>query len=105
MRFLSLVLTATCISLSWGIGNLHAAEEWADPMLKVQAGLEMWLDASRLPQAAQYFRQPTINNRDPLETWFDASGHRRHAQQVNPAFRPTYRSDLIARSASKDQAV
>src|SRR5438034_3425135 len=104
MRFLSLLLPATCISLSWGIGALGAAEEWADAKLKVHTGLELWLDASRLPQAAQHFRQPAVSNRDPVETWFDASGHRRHARQVNPAFRPIYRDDLAARSASKGKA-
>src|SRR5713226_470008 len=74
--------------------GLRAAEEWADPKLKVTGGLELWLDASRINQAAPYFRQPAIANRDPVETWFDASGHRRHARQTQPAFRPIYRSDL-----------
>src|SRR5260370_31949564 len=76
--------------------GLRAAEEWADPKLKVTGGLELWLDASRINQAAPYFRQPTLANRDPVETWFDASGHRRHARQVQPAFRPIYRSDLTS---------
>lgn len=74
--------------------GLQAAEEWADPKLKVTGGLELWLDASRINQAAPYFRQPSIANRDKVETWFDASGHRRHARQIQPGFRPTYRKDL-----------
>src|SRR5260370_5938532 len=74
--------------------GLQAAEEWADPKLKVTGGLELWLDASRINQAAPYFRQPSIANRDKVETWFDASGHRRHARQIQSAFRPIYRKDL-----------
>jgi putative heme-binding domain-containing protein len=74
--------------------SLKAAEDWADPKLKVTGGLELWLDASRLNLAAPYFRQPTLANRDPVETWFDASGHRRHARQTQPAFRPIFWSDL-----------
>jgi putative heme-binding domain-containing protein len=87
-----------------GAANARAAEEWADPDLKVTSGLELWLDATRLEAAAQAFRQPGIHNRDPVETWFDASGHRRHARQIHPAFRPIYRNDIAARGASKGQA-
>jgi putative heme-binding domain-containing protein len=88
------LLAVFCMSLLWPVAG-RTAEEWADPNLKVTSGLELWLDASRLQSAAKSFRQPGINNRDFVETWFDASGHRRHARQVNPTFRPTYRTDLV----------
>jgi putative heme-binding domain-containing protein len=98
------LVAASCFSWSWTANSVRAAEEWADSNLKITAGLELWLDASRLPQAAQYFRQPPLNSRDSVESWFDASGHRRHARQVNSAFRPLFRDDLITRSIGKGQA-
>jgi putative heme-binding domain-containing protein len=93
------IFKACCVILVLASGvshspSLKAAEEWADPKLKVTGGLELWLDASRINQAAPHFRQPTLANRDPVETWFDASGHRRHARQSQAAFRPIFRSDL-----------
>jgi putative heme-binding domain-containing protein len=95
--------TVVCIVLL-GTASGRAAEEWADPNLKVTSGLELWLDATRLESAAQSFHQPGIHNRDPVETWFDASGHRRHARQVHPAFRPIYRDDIVAQSSGMGQA-
>jgi putative heme-binding domain-containing protein len=57
-----------------------AAEKWADDKLPVTAGLELWLDASRLTSRADGAR---------LESWPDGSGHGRHVCQENVEARPT----------------
>ncbi len=71
-------------------------EPWADEALPVQAGLELWLDASRqnLGRASEISRKGPKNKRNmaplggPLDVWLDASGNQRDLRQPVPAQRP-----------------
>ena len=69
-----------------GVGPAaRAAEPWADPKLPTAAGLELWLDASRL--AADGRPAPAAGQ--PVAVWPDASGRGRHLRQSTAAARPT----------------
>ena len=64
--------------------------DWADAELPVRAGLDLWLDATRLPAA---YKAATKNDLAPdtkLETWYDASGHNRHLLQKEVEGRPQF---------------
>ncbi|XZE51884.1 PQQ-dependent sugar dehydrogenase [Planctomycetaceae bacterium SH139] len=56
-------------------------EPWADQRLPVQAGLQWWLDASRLAQARQTQELSEATDGNLLAIWHDASGRQRHVQQ------------------------
>jgi putative heme-binding domain-containing protein len=67
---------------SFGLASsLAAAEPWADPRLTVTAGLELWLDASRLNAAQEGQQRPALKDRSSVEVWWDASGQGRHVRQ------------------------
>lgn len=57
-----------------------AVEPWSDPGLPVQAGLELWLDAGRLPAARRSQGLPELKPGEPVALWPDASGHQRHLE-------------------------
>jgi putative heme-binding domain-containing protein len=68
--------------------NARAAEPWADPHPPKLAGLELWLDASRLNAARQAQGQPALKSGDSVAAWPDASGQGRHLRQPNKAAQP-----------------
>ena len=57
---------------------ISAAEPWADPNLKVQERLALWLDATR----AAGNDPPQVQQK--LAKWTDASAHGRHLTQTRP---------------------
>jgi hypothetical protein len=65
-----------------------AIESWADPRLDVRDGLELWLDAQRLPEAAKAKGQAAPKAGDGVAVWWDASGHQRHVRQPAHAAQP-----------------
>ena len=65
-----------------------AIEPWADPRLKVQDGLEFWLDASRQNAARQAQLLPGLLDNAPVDLAFDGSGNRFHLSQRTPEARP-----------------
>jgi hypothetical protein len=67
-----------------------AAEKWADPNLKVTAGLELWLDAARQNAARQALKQPPLIPGDPVAVCYDASGKALHLIQKDAAARPVF---------------
>lgn len=74
--------------LAFGVAS-HAAdpkpaaiEKWADSKLPVSAGLELWLDASRVGG------DKPVPLDGKLETWADASGKGRHLRQSTADARP-----------------
>jgi len=69
-----------------------AAEDWADPGLKVTDGLEVWLDAARQNAARRALKIPEVRGGLPLDTWLDASGHRRHLTQKDAAAQPFFQA-------------
>ena len=75
------LLAASLIGLFPTMGS--AVEQWADPALMVQAGLEFWLDAGR---ATGEELLPTDGQ---LGRWRDASGNGRDLVQVEVGARPT----------------
>jgi len=64
----------------------QASEPWADPVLPVTGGLELWLDASRLP--APQGTLPALVDGEAVAAWPDASGARRDARQAAIEQRP-----------------
>src|SRR5205809_416013 len=69
----------------------QAIEAWADPSLRVTAGLTLWLDAARLNAARQAGGLSPLADGAAVESWYDGSGGRWHASQPDAAARPTYR--------------
>src|SRR5262245_40031707 len=67
-----------------------AAESWADPDLKTTAGLVLWLDAARLPQAWQAHGKPVLVDGSALDVWYDASGRGLHLVQRVQDAQPRY---------------
>src|SRR5690242_18719230 len=71
-------------------------EPWADETVPVQAGLQLWLDASRqniargaeLTRKGPRVKRPGTPLGGPLDVWFDASGHQRDLRQPVPSQRP-----------------
>jgi len=90
-RLPALIPVLTACILAWAPGRCHAVEDWADTNLKVTAGLELWLDAGRLPAAAK----AGLHNGDAVAVWDDASGHKRHVVQSVSSSRPIYRTDVV----------
>jgi putative heme-binding domain-containing protein len=81
------------ISLSAaGAGAGRAAEDWADPALKVTEGLEVWLDATRQNTARRTLKLPEIQSGHVLDTWLDASGKGRQVSQKDAASQPVFHS-------------
>src|SRR5256885_6058008 len=72
-----------------------AVEKWADPGLKVTDGVELWLDATRLPSAYESNATSPPRAGGAVAVWYDASGHKRDALQDAPGRRPTFRTDLV----------
>jgi putative heme-binding domain-containing protein len=72
--------------------RLSAAEDWADPALKVTDGLEVWLDAARQNAARRAAKLPELAAGQALATWFDASGKQRHLTQKDAADQPLFTS-------------
>src|SRR5258707_1359905 len=70
----------------------RAAEDWADPNLKVTKGLEIWLDASRQNPARQRAKLPELPSGMRVGVWYDASGKRRHLSQKVEASQPAFQS-------------
>src|SRR5439155_21767838 len=91
-RNLGLITTTLCLTTT---ASAAALEPWADDMLPVKDGLELWLDASRentsrtaAPASGRGQELPRIPNGAPLDTWHDASGNKRDVRQLVPAARP-----------------
>src|SRR5205085_8278804 len=82
-----------------GSGRAAAAEKWADPALPVSDGLELWLDATRLPAAHEANGISPPRPSGAVSVWYDASGKHRDARQDAPAKRPVFRVDLAAAPA------
>jgi len=84
-------LLAAGIVLALGVAPALAAEDWADPNLKVTDGLEVWLDAARQNAGRRAAKMPEVVNGQTLDVWLDASGRRRHLTQKDAA-RPFFHS-------------
>ncbi|HVR75027.1 MAG TPA: hypothetical protein VMT52_11870, partial [Planctomycetota bacterium] len=88
-----------CLAVSLAAaGASTAVEPWTDPALPVKDGLELWLDASRMPAAAAAFSGTAPRPAAPLDAWHidawhDGSGHARHAAQTAWTSRPIYSRD------------
>jgi putative heme-binding domain-containing protein len=85
-----------CTILALGIlppNPARAVEPWADPNLKVTAGLEVWLDAARQNAARKAGNLPELSSGQAIEVCYDGSGHGRHLTQKDSAARPIYFSD------------
>jgi putative heme-binding domain-containing protein len=67
-----------------------AAEKWADPRLRLTAGLELWLDAGRQNAARRDLGQPDLVHGLALGRWIDASGTGRHLLQPDRAAQPYF---------------
>src|SRR5688500_12623174 len=80
--------------------NVWAAEKWADPKLPVTEGLELWLDAARLPAANEANGVSPPRAGGGVSVWYDASGRKRDARQDGPGRRPQFRTDLATVSAA-----
>src|SRR5207237_247008 len=75
------LLCATALAIQGAAftgGGPKPVESWCSPGLKVTAGLELWLDASRQNAARKAHGRPELQPGQPLDTWYDASGNRRH---------------------------
>jgi putative heme-binding domain-containing protein len=84
------VLTLTALCTACVVGR--AAEDWADPALKVTDGLQVWLDASRQNAARRSRKVPELRSGEPIDTWLDASGKGRHVSQKDAASQPLIHS-------------
>jgi putative heme-binding domain-containing protein len=82
------------VALGLVAASSHAAEKWADERLPVATGLEMWFDASRLPNV-----KPKLEAGTNLDSWPDASGNKRNPTQASAGARP------VAIRAGDDWAV
>ena len=67
-------------------------EPWADQRLPIKAGLQWWLDASRVNAARQAQQLPEIRDGNLLAIWPDASGWGRDAVQRQDTAQPSFRS-------------
>src|SRR5688500_14130003 len=72
-----------------------AAEPWADSKLPVRDGLELWLDAPRLPAAYEANTSSPPRAGGGVAVWYDASVRKRDAAQDAPGRRPAFRTDLV----------
>src|SRR4051812_7950887 len=70
-----------------------AAEDWADPNLKVTDGLQVWLDAARLNAARRAAKLSELADGQAIDAWLDSSGNRRHVVQKDAALQPFYQSN------------
>lgn len=74
-------------------------ETWADPGLPVQAGLRLWLDASRINAGRSALGLPELVDGAAVGLWPDASGRKTHAGQrrldSQPLFRATPRGNWL----------
>jgi putative heme-binding domain-containing protein len=82
------IILATSILLSVAL-PARAIEPWADPNLKVNAGLQVWLDAGRQNAARRALNLPEVAPGQTLDVCYDASGQRRHVEQKTPGARPS----------------
>jgi hypothetical protein len=98
--FIAVVFTGAVFT---GAAPTPAAEKWADPALPVTQGLEIWLDATRLPAAYEANGTSPPRAGGTVAAWYDASGHHRDATQDAPGRRPAFRTDL-AKDYSSDGA-
>jgi putative heme-binding domain-containing protein len=78
--------------LAVGAAPSLAAEDWADPNLKVTDGLEVWLDAARQNAARRASKMPELAGGRALDVWLDASGKRRDLTQRTAAAQPLFHS-------------
>ena len=84
------------VSLACGIcAPCWAVESWADPRLPVTEGLSLWLDASRVMDAARAHGDIAPADRQEIATWYDASGQHRDAHQPAKARRPQLWTSLV----------
>jgi putative heme-binding domain-containing protein len=67
-----------------------AAEDWADPALKVTDGLQAWLDAAPQTAARRALKLPELQSGRAIDTWLDASGKRRDLTQKDAAAQPIF---------------
>jgi putative heme-binding domain-containing protein len=79
-----------CALLTVPAAPSFAAEDWADPNLKVTEGLEFWLDASRQNAARQAAKRPELVNGQGVTIGYDASGRGRHLEQPDADARPFF---------------
>src|SRR5665213_140481 len=96
LRAVSLLIVIGMIVLA---NRCFAVEAWADPGLRVTAGLELWLDAARVPAADAAHRRPATSDHQAVEVWRDASGHHRDATQPQPVRRPAFWDGLVKGNA------
>jgi putative heme-binding domain-containing protein len=82
---LGLVL-APCASAA----DRGAPPPWADPRLKVTAGLVLWLDAGRQGAARTAHQKPAPADGGPFDVWYDASGNRLDLVQRFRASQPRF---------------
>src|SRR5437868_1947916 len=69
-----------------------AVEPWADPNLKVTAGLQVWLDAGRQNTARRALKRPELADGQPVALCYDGSGLARHLEQKDAAAQPLFRT-------------
>jgi putative heme-binding domain-containing protein len=79
IMWLALVAAVSFWSLATAAGS--GVEPWADQRLTVTTGLELWLDASRLPAARQAAKLAALPNGGAVEAWWDGSGNQRQVRQ------------------------
>jgi putative heme-binding domain-containing protein len=73
-----------------GLDSRRTIEPWADPDLKVQRGLALWLDAGRLNAARKAHGKPELAPGSKVDVWHDASGQRRDLVQPRDDWRPRF---------------
>jgi putative heme-binding domain-containing protein len=87
MMFGSLVslLVSSC-----AFADAPKLEPWADAKMPVTNGLVAWFDGSKMVEAYQAEKRPTLKEGDPVEVWPDATGHKRNILQSKTPSKPKY---------------
>lgn len=68
---------------------------WADPVLPVKEGLELWFDATRENEAREAHFMNRLAEGQRMEFWHDSSGNSRHLVQWADGSRPLWRNGSV----------
>ncbi len=89
---LALLLGDCFLAATWLAPYAFAApESWADPNLKVTAGLVAWYDACAENAARRAEKQTRLQDGARVDVWHDASGGAHHLVQTSGVAQPRFR--------------